>query len=134
MIRSIHPLYMLGLMVALLLSVIWKNSTIENEIVNELSERANAKVMAKRIVELKKVMQTGSKGEIERFVDGVVFSNAELTHKVKGDRYIIDAKNMNAGQLQSFLNRILNMSVNILQMKVERKDDKTVSLYMEIGL
>lgn len=134
MIRSIHPLYLLGLMAVFLLTLIWQNAKIENEISEKLSERANAKVMAKRIVELKKVMRTGNKGQIDTFLDGPLFSNIELTHSVKGERYIIDAKSMNARQLQSFLNRILNMSVNVVKLKIDRKDDKQASLYMEISL
>lgn len=134
MIRSIHPLYLVGLMVAFLLTLIWQNTKINNEIFEEQSERANAKVMATRIVELKKVIRTGNKGQMDAFLDGPLFSGTELTHNVKGERYVIDANNMNARQLQSFLNRILNMSVNVVKLKIDRKDDKRVSLYMEISL
>jgi len=134
MMRTIHPLYLLGLLVAILLTLIWQNNKIENEISYAQSERASARVMAKRIVDLKKVMKTANKSQIDRFLEGSLFAGAELTHRVKSKRYIVNAKNMNARQLQSFLNRILNMSVKVLQLKVESKDDKHASLYMEISL
>ncbi len=134
MIRSIHPLYLLGLLLTLLLTLIWQNSKVENEISHKLSERANANVMAKRIVELKKVMKVANSGQINAFLDGSLFTGAELVHRVKGERYLIDAKNMNARQLQSFLNRILNMNVKVIQMKMRNKDEKHVILSMEISL
>ena len=134
MMRTIHPLYLLGLMVAILLTLVWQTNMVEKEISYAQSERANARVMAKRIVDLKKVMKTANKSQIDRFLDGSLFAGAELTHRVKSKRYIINAKSMNARQLQSFLNRILNMSVKVMQLKVESKDDKHASLYMEISL
>lgn len=134
MIRSIHPLYLLGLILALLLTLIWQNAKVENEISYKLSERANANVMAKRIVELKKVMKVANSGQINAFLDGRLFTGAALVHRVKGERYLIDAKNMNARQLQSFLNRILNMNVKVIQMKMRNKDEKHVILSMEISL
>ena len=118
----------------LLVTLIWQNARIENEIAYDLSERASARTMAKRIVDLKKVMKTANKSQIDRFLEGSLFAGAELTHRVKAERYIINAKNMNARQIQAFLNRILNMSVKVMQLKVESKDDKHVSLYMEISL
>ncbi len=134
MIRTIHPLYLLGLMAVLFFTLIWQNTKVESEIAYDRSERANARVMAQRIVELKKVMKTVDRRQIDLFLDGALFADAELTHRVKGERYIIDAKHMDARQLQSFLNRILNMSVNIVQLKVQRKDEKYTSMYMEISL
>ena len=134
MMRTIHPLYLLGLMLILLLNLIWQNSKLENEMAYERGDRENARAMAKRIVDLKKVMQTVNKGQIDAFLDGSLFSEAELIHRVKNGRYIINAKNMNARQLQSFLNRILNMSVKVMQLKIESKNDKHTSLYMEISL
>ena len=134
MMRTIHPLYLLAFMGLLLVILIWQNAKIENEISYDLSERASARTMAKRIVDLKKVMKTANKSQIDRFLDGALFAGAELTHRVKAERYIINAKNMNARQIQAFLNRVLNMSVKVMQLKVESKDDKHVSLYMEISL
>lgn len=134
MMRTIHPLYLLGLMVAILLILVWQNNKIENEISYAQSERASARVMAKRIVDLKKVMKTANKSQIDRFLEGSLFAGAEVTHRAKSKRYIVNAKNMNARQLQAFLNRILNMSVKVMQLKVESKDDKHASLYMEISL
>jgi len=134
MMRTIHPLYLLGLMLAILLTLIWQNNKVENEIAYAQSERASARVMAKRIIDLKKVMKTANRSQIDRFLDGSLFAGAEVTHRVKSKRYIVNAKNMNARQLQSFLNRILNMSVKVMQLKVESKDDKHASLYMEISL
>jgi len=134
MIRTIHPLYLLGLMLALLLTLIWQNAKIEEEISYKLSQRSDARSMAKRIVALKKVMKTAHKGQIDAFLDGSLFTGADLTHRVKSGRYIVNAQKMNARQLQSFLNRILNMSVKVVQLKVESQNDKHVSLYMEISL
>ena len=134
MMRTIHPLYLLGLLLAILMTVVWQNNQVENEISYALNERAEARVMAKRIIDLKKVMKTANKSQIDRFLDGSLFAGAELTHRTKSKRYIVNAKNMNARQLQSFLNRILNMSVKVMQLKVESKDDKHASLYMEISL
>ena len=134
MMRTIHPLYLLAFMALLLVTLIWQNAKIESEISYDLSERASARTMAKRIVDLKKVMKTANRSQIDRFLEGSLFAGSELTHRVKAERYIINAKNMNARQIQAFLNRILNMSVKVMQLKVESKDDKHVSLYMEISL
>jgi len=134
MMRTIHPLYLLAFMGLLLVTLIWQNAKIENEISFDLRERASARTMAKRIVDLKKVMKAANRSQIDRFLEGSLFAGAELTHRVKTNRYIISAKNMNARQIQAFLNRILNMSVKVMQLKIESKDDKHVSLYMEISL
>ena len=134
MMRSIHPLYLLGLLVSILFMLVWQNAKLEKEISYTQSERAKARLMAQRIVDLKKVIKTANKAQLNRFFKGSVFVGAELSHKVKNQRYIINAKNMSSKQLQTFLNRILNMSVNIMQLKIERKDDKHASLYMEISL
>lgn len=134
MIRSIHPFYILGLMSVLLVILIWQNNKIQNNISNMQSERASAQSMAKRIVDLKKVMIAVDKVRLDKYLDGAIFSGAELTHKVKTKRYIINAKHMNARQLQSFLNRILNMSVKVKQLKIQPTDDKHASLSMEISL
>ena len=134
MMRTIHPLYLLAFMVILLLAIIFENARVEEAIAYDLSERASARVMAKRIVDLKKVMKPANRSQIDRFLDGSLFAGAGLTHRVKSKRYIVNAKNMNARQLQAFLNRILNMSVKVMQLKVQSKDDKHASLYMEISL
>ncbi|PHR54592.1 MAG: hypothetical protein COA44_12585 [Arcobacter sp.] len=134
MIRTIHPLYLLGLMVVILLTLVWQNNKIEKEISYAQSERGSARVIAKRIIDLKKVMKTANRSQIDRFLDGSLFAGAELTHRVKSKRYIVNAKNMNARQLQAFLNRILNMSVKVMQLKVQSTDDKHAGLYMEISL
>jgi hypothetical protein len=134
MIRTIHPFYLLGLMSVLLVILIWQNSKIQNNISSMQSERSSARSMAKRIVDLKKVMKAVDKRQLDNYLDGPLFAGSALTHKVKNKRYIVDAKEMNARQLQSFLNRILNMSVKVMQLKIQSKDDKHASLYMEISL
>ena len=134
MMRSIHPFYILGLMSVVLALLIWKNSTIQNEIAYAQSERSNANVMAKRIVDLKKVMKAANTSQIDKFLNGNLFAGAELKHKIKNKRYIISAKQMNGRQLQSLLNRMLNMSLNIKQLKVQRSDEEYINLHMEIGL
>ncbi|MDF1879702.1 hypothetical protein JHD50_00030 [Sulfurimonas sp. MAG313] len=134
MIRSIHPLYFVAFMGTLLVILIWQNTIMNEAIVYEQSERANARVMAKRIIDLKKLMKTANKTQIDRFLDGALFAGAELTHRVKSNRYIIEAKNMSGRQLQSFLNHILNLSVKVMQLKVDSKDEKHVRVYMEISL
>lgn len=134
MIRTIHPLYLLGLMLLLLFALIWRNTIMQNEIAYEVSERSNARVMAKRIIELKKVMKAPNQAQMDNFLNGSLFAGSELTHRVKSGRYIINAKAMNARQVQSFLNRILNMSVKVTQLKMESRDDKHVSVHMEIAL
>ncbi len=134
MIRSIHPLYLVGFMLILLFALIWQNNTIKKEIAYEQTERAHAREMAKRIVELKKVMKEPNKRQLDSFFKSTLFSGAELSYRVKDGRYIITARMMDARQLQVFLNRILNMSVKIMQLKVETKDDKHTSIHMEISL
>lgn len=134
MIRSIHPFYVLGLMSVLLMILIWQNNKIQNNISDLQTERASARVMAKRVVDLKKVMKAVDRVQLDRYLDGTMFSGAELTHKVKAKRYTINAKQMNARQLQALLNRILNMSVKVMQLKIRSIDDKHASLYMEISL
>ena len=134
MIRSVHPFYILGLLSVLLVLLIWKNSSIQNEIITVQSERASASTMAKRIVDLKKVMRTVNKSQLSQFLNGNLFAGAELTHRIKNKRYIISAKQMNGRQFQSLLNRMLNMSVTVAQFKVQRSDEKHVNLYMEISL
>jgi len=134
MIRSIHPFYFLGLMSFLLVALIWKNSSIQDEITSVQSERTQARAMAKRIVDLKKVMKTANKSQIDIFLNGNLFAGSELTHKINNKRYVITAKELNARQLQSLLNRMLNMSVTVMQLKIQRSDEKHVSLNMEISL
>ena len=134
MMRTIHPAYVLGLLIVILMTLVWQNNNVQSEIAFTQSERANARVMAKRIIDLKKVMKTANRSQIDRFLDGSLFAGAELRHRVKSKRYIVDAKNMNARQLQAFLNRILNMTVKVMQLKIESKDEKHATLYMEISL
>jgi len=134
MMRTIHPVYLLGLLVAILMTLVWQNSRVQSEIAYMQTERSSARVMAKRIIDLKKVMKTANRSQIDRFLEGSLFAGSELRHRVKSKRYIVDAKNMNARQLQAFLNRILNMSVKVMQLKIESKDEKHASLYMEISL
>ncbi len=134
MIRSIHPFYLLGLMVVVLVTLVWQNAKIQEEISSEMSERVNAKIMAKRIIDLKKVMKSPDKSQLDRFLEGSAFAGSELSHRIKNGQYVIDAKHMNAGQLQSFLNRILNMNVEVTQLKIETQDDKHVSVNMEIRI
>ena len=134
MIRTIHPFYLLGLMSVLLVILIWQNNKVQNSISSMQSERSSARSMSKRIVDLKKVMVAADKRQLDKYLDGPMFAGAQLTHKVKTKRYIIDAKEMNARQLQSFLNRILNLSVKVMQLKIQSQDNKHASLYMEISL
>lgn len=134
MIRRIHPLYLLASMTLVLLILIWKNGVITDEIVYEQSQRETAKTLAKRIVELKKVMQSSSKSELDRFIKGTQFRGAQISTKVKNNVYIVEAKSMNARQLQAFLNRILNISVQVEKFSVSRQNTKEIRLNMEIGL
>ncbi len=134
MIRSIHPFYILLLLVVLLLTLMWKNSKVQGEISYMQNERVESRAIAKRIVELKKVMKSPQKKELDNFLESSVFGSSDVTHRVKNGRYIINAKRMNARQLQSVLNRILNMNVKVSQLKVEGNDDRHASFYMEINL
>jgi len=134
MIRTVHPFYLLGFMLVLLMTLVWQNAKIENEISHKRSERLDATVMAKRILELKKVMKTTGKGQLEQFLDGSLFSGAELTHRTKNGHYVVNAQKMSARQLQSFLNRILNMNLKVVQLKIKTQSEQYTSLYMEISL
>ncbi len=134
MIREFHPLYLLGVMLLLLSALIWQNSKIQDEIAYELSERANARTMATGIVELKKVMKSPNQSQLDHFLQGPVFAGAELSHRIKNGRYIIQARQMSARQLQSFLNRVFNMNVEVSSLKLETVDDKHVALKMEISI
>lgn len=134
MIRNIHPLYILAIMLLILFSLIVKNNDIENSIAQEHAERASMTMMAKRIVSLKKVMKTPNTSQIDKFLSTAQFSGAELSHRVKNGLYIIDSQGIDARQLQTLLNYVLNMSVNIAQLKMERIDEMQASLYMEIRL
>lgn len=134
MIGKLHPLYFLGFILLILVNIIWKNSEIENKIAQEYAERADTEMMAKRIVELKKVMNAPEKTRIDKMLNAAQFSGADLSHQIKNGHYIIDAKSLDGRQLQTLLNYVLNMSVNVTQLKIERKDDKQASLYMEISL
>ena len=134
MIRTIHPLYILAFMVVLLATLVWQNTKIEGLIAYKLHERMEARSMAKRIVELKKVMKSPQKNQLDSFLKGSVFGGSDLSYRVKNGHYIINSKRMNSRQLESILNRILNMNVKIAQLKVDTKDDRHVSFYMEIVL
>ena len=134
MIRTIHPLYLLASMILLLIILIWQNSVITDEIVYEKSQRESAETLAKHIVELKKVMRSPSKSELDSFIKGTQFRGAQITSKFRNGRYTVQAKSMNARQLQAFLNRILNMSAKIESFGVSRKSSKEIRLDMEISL
>ncbi len=134
MMRTIHPLYVLVFMFVLLMTLIWQNNKIEGSIAYIQQERAEARSMAKRIVELKKVMKSPQKNQLNNFLKGSVFGGSDLSYRVKNGRYIINSKRMNSRQLESILNRILNMSVKVAQLKIDRQDDRYVSFYMEIVL
>ena len=134
MIRSIHPFYLLAFLLMLLVTLMWKNSKTEDEIAYVQKERMEARSMAKRIVELKKVMASPQKRQLDDFLDSSVFGGSDLSHRVKNSRYVINSKRMNARQLQSVLNRVLNMSVKVSQLKVEAVDERYASFYMEISL
>ena len=134
MMRLIHPLYLLALMIMILFALVWQNSKVQGFIAFEQHERVEARSMAKRIIELKKVMKAPQKRQLDNFLKSSVFGGSDLSFRVKNSRYIINSKRMNARQLQSILNRVLNMSVKVSQLKVEDKDDRYVSFYMEIDL
>lgn len=134
MIRNIHPLYILAIMLLILFILIVKNSDIENSIAQEHAERASMTMMAKRIVSLKDVMKAPNTSQIEKFLNTAQFSGAGLFNRVKNGRYVIESQGIDARQLQTLLNYILNMSINVAQLKIERIDDMQASLYMEISL
>ncbi len=134
MMRTIHPLYVLAFMFVLLMTLIWQNNKIEASIAYTQQERAEARSMAKRIVELKKVMKSPQRNQLDNFLKSSVFGGSDLSFRVKNGRYIINSKRMNSRQLESILNRILNMSVKVAQLKIDRQDDRYVSFYMEIVL
>lgn len=134
MIRNIHPLYILAIMLFILFNLVWKNSDIENKIAQEHAERASMTMMAKRIAALKNVMKTPDTKHVDKFLDAAQFSGAGLSHRVKNERYVIDSNNIDARQLQTLLNYVLNMNVNVVQLKIERIDDMQASLHMEISL
>lgn len=134
MIRSIHPLYLLAFLCMLLITLMWKNSQVEDQIAYLQKERAQSREMAKRIVSLKKVMKAPQKRQLNNFLDSSVFGGSDLTHRIKNGRYVISAKRLDARQLQSLLNRVLNMSVKVSQLKIEASDDRHASFYMEINL
>jgi len=134
MMRTIHPLYLVAFMLVLLATLVWQNTKIQGLIAYEQHERVEARSMAKRIVELKKVMKSPQKRQLDNFLNSSVFGGSDLSFRVKNGRYIINSKRMNARQLESVLNRVLNMTVKVAQLKVESKDDRYVSFYMEIVL
>lgn len=134
MISRIHPLYILGIMALVLVNLIWKNSDIENNIAREHADRASMTALSKRIVELKKVMKTPETSQIEKFLKTPQFGGADLKQQIKNERYVIDAKSIDARQIQTLLNYLLNMSVTVSQLKIERIDELQASLYMEINL
>jgi len=134
MIRTIHPLYLVAFMLVLLATLVWQNTKVQGLIAYEQHERVEARSMAKRIVELKKVMKAPPKHQLDNFFKSSVFGGSDLNFKVKNGRYIINSKRMNARQLESALNRVLNMNVKVAQLKIHRQDDRYVSFYMEIVL
>ncbi len=134
MIRTIHPLYFLVGMLILLFMIIWKNGVITDEILYEKGQRETAETLAKDIVELKKVMRAPSQSELDHFIKATQFRNAQMTSKVRNGIYAIEAKNMNARQLQAFFNRILNMSVQVEKLHIDRINEKQIHLDMEISL
>ncbi len=134
MIRNINPLYILAIMLLILFNLIWKNISIENSIAQEHAERASTTMMAKGIVALKNVMKTPDTRQIDKFLNTAQFSGSGLSHRVENGRYVIESKGIDARQLQTLLNYVLNMSINVAQLKIERIDDMQASLYMEISL
>jgi hypothetical protein len=121
-------------MLVLLATLVWQNTKIQGQIAYEQHERVEARSMAKRIIELKKVMKSPQKSQLDNFLKSSVFGGSDLSFRVKNGRYIINSKRMNARQLESVFNRVLNMNVKVAQLKVQGRDDRYVSFYMEIVL
>lgn len=134
--KQINPLYLSAFLGFVFLLVMFKLTSAQADQELLTSELQKTQRMGKRIEALKKSWgdSSQSKRMLLRLVKSGPLRNSGLVHEAKASVFSISSNSLNTKALDYLLNKVLNESYRIKNMRIQYVDTEHVTLNMEIAL
>jgi hypothetical protein len=135
-VKPTNPLYIALLLIAVFLVVVvklYQANTAHGEAVVALYE---TQTMAKRTAALKGTWGESTKNAtaLKRLLGGSLLRDAGVEMEKRSDRMVISAKSIDRKALEYLMNKLLNGTYRIKNLKVKRLDERQASFYAEVAL
>ncbi len=131
--NKINPLYLLGAFSFVAILMIVMSSKIQTNIIEASQQSAVLEVDGKYILGLKDKWKNTklAKKRIDRILShSSIKSHVDASSMSKGV-YKIELSNMDVRSLDSFVNKMLNETVELKSLQIDRMSDKNASVVME---
>lgn len=132
--KQINPLYAAAFLLTVLFLILFQVSSAKStqqELLASLEQRGT---MATNIQELKENWDNKSKTkkEIQRFLNSAVLKTADIKQGKTNNRIKLSAEKLTNKELNFLLNKLLNGTFTLFQLRIDRVDNTHASFQAEI--
>jgi len=132
--NRLHPLHIGALLVVVLLFSFFKLNAAKQQLHQAQKSYKESEHLALELSALKDTY--GNKKKIQKQIQKIValrtLSNANIQTLWKKKGVVLSSSSLDLKALNLFMGKILNSNVNIVKLKITKKDDLRASLEMEI--
>ncbi len=133
---KLNPLYMLLFFVGVALLMIYKVGSTQNEIIRLSQVNVENETFGKEIALLKGRWKNTNSSV--RKIEAIMSHKTFKSHIVKKEKtrniYVIALENLDGKTLDSFTNKLLNESISVKKLSLERFSDSNATLNVECEL
>lgn len=134
--KPINPLYTALLLIAVFLVVLFKLHQANVAHGEAVASLYDTETMAKRTAALKASWddETKNAAALKRLMSSALLRDADAHVEKQSDLMVISVKSIDRKGLEYLINKLLNGTYRIKNLKVERLDEDQASLYAEVAL
>jgi len=134
--RSLQSRYIIVFFGALLMVVVWNLHRASVHQLQLQEEYLHTKAVAERLQALKEGWSSTSqeRANLQRTIKKVLNNSEGVDVIQNGGRLNVSATRIDAKSVERLLNKVLNQGVEITQLHLERINDTSASLKLEIAL
>ncbi|MEA3521474.1 MAG: hypothetical protein U9R50_00710 [Campylobacterota bacterium] len=134
--NKINPLFLLGFFVLVAILMIYKSNVTQSKIMIVNQNNIQAEADGKKIQLLKQRWkdQKMMKKRIDTLLSHSAYANKVVKKEKKRNSYILKLEGLDYRSLDSFTNKILNETISIKKMTIERFSEHSASITVECAL
>lgn len=131
MIKKINPFIIIGILCFILTLLVISVYMVKNEIKSANANLASYETKAKDISKMKREWER--KDTFSRLKSFVSVQKNDISVKQMGRKIVLRAKGVDASMADSVIKNLLNEHFEIKSLRIQRADDKSVSMQVEVA-
>jgi len=130
--NKVNPLHIITLLFVLVLFLFFQVQRTQAELTHERTLFLQSKELAQKTAAYKKLYSEKNKKSLKHILMPSFVKKANLQVKQNKNIFVISSPSISLSALNSFLSRIFNAAYRIQKLEIQKIDERTASLYLEI--